>query len=391
MLSSPKVLILTGSYGNGHLQVTRTLSETFKRKGINNIVVSDLFLEAHPTLTSITKSFYIMSYTYGQRLYGLFYYGGNKQSILSKTAFIHKLGMQKLEEIVENEKPDIIVNTFPMLVVPEFRKKKGVTIPIFNILTDFCAHKNWIHEEIDRYYVATEELKQDIMNSNVPLSNIRVTGIPIQPQFEEDLEKQEILHKYDLKKDSEVILIIAGAFGVLKDMEEIVAKLSKEHRYQVVVVCGKNEKLRKKLTNRFLNTPRIKILGYSNHLYELMSVASIMVTKPGGITLSEALAIKTPLVLYRSVPGQELENACYFERKGAAFLVNDPTALIEKITQITRDSHLQNEMKLNMKKIHNPNAASVICTDILQFLEKNPGDHLLEGGSLEYDSISEWG
>ena len=123
MTKDPKILILTGSYGNGHLKVSKTLKEVFIKHGMKQIVESDLYLDAHPLITKASKYLYIKSFTYGQRLYGMFYYGGNRQKKYFQADIMNYYGMKKLTYLVETMKPDLIVNTFPMLVVPQLRKK----------------------------------------------------------------------------------------------------------------------------------------------------------------------------------------------------------------------------------------------------------------------------
>jgi processive 1,2-diacylglycerol beta-glucosyltransferase len=372
---NPKILILTGSYGNGHIQVTKTITESLKNKGFTNTVVSDLFLEAHPIITTFTKYLYIKSYTYGQKLYGLFYYGINNSNNHhidpnKKSGLISMFGLQTLINLVNKVKPDIIVNTFPMQVVPEFKKKTGAAIPIVNIVTDFCLHQNWIHNNIDRYYVATEELAETMKQFGIANDKIRVTGIPVKQNFERYIPTGPVYDKYHLNSKKPIILIFAGAYGVLKDVGKVVSHTYQKGNNQVVVVCGSNKKLQTSLESQFIDCPDIKILGYTNKIHELMKISTIMVTKPGGITLSEALTIQVPIILYRSVPGQERENASYFEQKGMAINTYHDGELIDYINQLVNDTSMQQRMKENMRNAYQRNAADRICEDIInQFMQ----------------------
>lgn len=365
MTKDPKILILTGSYGNGHLRVSKTLKDTFLKLGFKHIVESDLYLDAHPIITKASKYLYIKSFTYGHWLYGMLYYGGNRQKKYFQSDFMNHYGMKKLIYLVETLKPDIIVNTFPMLVVPEFIKKTGIQIPVVNVLTDYGLHKNWIHEEVDKYYVATENLKFDILDIGIPSDKIKVTGIPIDPNFEGAKDRGLLFESYHLDMNKPVILISAGAYGVLKDTEDTINRLLNDTQNQIIVVCGKNIELKKKLTEKFIEGENVLILGYTNKIYDLMKMATVMVTKPGGITLSEALAVQVPLLLYKSVPGQERENALYFVRNGAAIIVEHLDELMENISKIIQNENIQLNMKRNMKKLHNANASEVICKDII--------------------------
>ncbi len=367
MTCNPKILLLTGSYGNGHLKVTKTLKDMFLKQGVSqdNIVESDLFLDSHPILTKASKYLYIKSFTYGQKIYGFLYYGGSKKKRIISYDFLNKYGMTTLINLVEEVKPDIIVNTFPMPVVPEFRKKTGAQIPIVHVVTDYYAHKNWIHEEVDRYYVASETLKSDLMKLGFSSERIKVSGIPIDPVFEAKCDKKALFDSYQLDMNRPVVLIAAGAFGVLKDIDEMLSKLLSVNNNQVIVVCGKNEELKSTLTSKFAGNKNAVILGFTNKMDELMKISTVMVSKPGGITLSEALAVQVPLILYRPVPGQERENAIFFESKGAAVQVKRPNQLLDSIFNLLQDEKLRMNMKKNMKELYNEHATQVICEDVM--------------------------
>jgi processive 1,2-diacylglycerol beta-glucosyltransferase len=362
-----KVLILTGSYGNGHLQVTKSLQQMFLKKGVQDIVISDLFAEAHPLITNFTKYLYIKSYSFGQHVYGLFYYGSREMEHNKKiTSWFNAFGMRKLKETIEKEEPDVIVNTFPMLVVPEFRKKTRKRIPSFNVLTDYSLHNRWMHAEIDKYYVATEDMKQEMIELGIQDTAIQVSGIPIHSSFERACSISTIYQKYALNPSKKMILIMAGAYGVLKDTQDIVQDLSEDGENQVVVVCGNNGTLRQRLEKMFAEQECVRILGYINEIHELMRIAAVMITKPGGITLSEAIALQVPLVLYRSVPGQERENARYFAKQGAAVKVQHIPELISQTKTILKNDELRMSLRQNMELMYQARAAQFICEDILQ-------------------------
>lgn len=366
-----KILILTGSYGNGHLKVSKTLKEAFIKNGCNEIVESDLYLDAHPLLTKASKYLFLKAFTRGQRIYGKLYYAANKdKKFLKKADFMNNFGMKTLKSLVNIEKPDIIVNTFPMLVVPEFRKKSGAQIPIVNVITDYVLHKNWIHTEVDKYYVASEDLKRKLVDKGIPIKKVFVTGIPVESSFEEEADKTMIFQSFGLDKDKPVTLISAGAYGVMKDLGDVLNRLLTIQNHQVVVVCGKNSKLKAEITTQFGTNPNVRILGFTNRMSDLMKIASVMVTKPGGITLSEALSVQVPLVLYGGVPGQEIGNALFFEKNGAAVVVNHCNELVENIEKLIHNDYLRKSIQHNMKAMYHAYSAEVICKDVMTTVEK---------------------
>ncbi|WP_243290813.1 diglucosyl diacylglycerol synthase [Bacillus sp. FJAT-47783] len=370
MKSNPKILILTAKYGNGHIQVAKTLEQRCKQLGMN-VVLSDLYQESHPVITEVTKYLYLKSFSVGKQFYRLFYYGVDKMYDKRVLNVYYKMGNKRLHEIITNENPDIIINTFPMIVVPEYRRRTGKVIPTFNVLTDFCLHKIWVHPDIDKYYVASHEVKEKLIDLGTHPMDIMVTGIPIREPFEKEIDTAPLFDKFGLHPNKKTLLIMAGAHGVLKNVKDLCESFLHHEELQTVVVCGKNQALHEQLAPIANEHPhKLKALGYVENIDELFRISSCMITKPGGITLSEAAAIGVPLILYKPVPGQEKENAEYFERNGAAKIVTKIDQIGDVVNQLLQNPELIAEMKQNIQKLHHGNAVDTILTDILQQSEQ---------------------
>lgn len=371
MVSKSKVLILTEKYGNGHVQVAKTLQKECEKMGFGQVIITELYKESHPLISQLTKHLYIKSFSYGKRFYKLFYYGVDKMYNKRFMNLYYTLGYKRLSELIQTEKPDMIINTFPMMVVPEYRDKTGEIIPTFNVVTDFCLHKIWVHKNIDKYYVASEQVKKKILELGVKPNQVRITGIPIREQFEhskgEKVNNAKVYTKYNLDPTREIVLIMAGAHGVLKNVDKLCESLSKENNLQIVIVCGKNETLKKKLDPIAKLYPKTIIpLGYVENVDELFRISSCMITKPGGITLSEATALGVPVILYKPVPGQERENALFFEKKKSAVIVNDYKEMKEVVLNLLEDKKTLEVMRKNIKKMYHPNAAKAVLEDMIE-------------------------
>ncbi|NPC92720.1 diglucosyl diacylglycerol synthase [Bacillus sp. WMMC1349] len=361
------ILILTANYGNGHVQVAKTLYKECERLGFKNVTVSNLYQESNPVVSEITQFLYLKSFSIGKQFYRLFYYGVDKIYNKRKFNIYFKMGNKRLDQLVKQHKPDIIINTFPMIVVPEYRRRMGKVIPTFNVMTDFCLHKIWVHEHIDKYYVATDYVKAKLVEIGTHPNNVKITGIPIRRQFEEDIDTEEIYAKYQLSKDKKVLLIMAGAHGVLKNVKELCESLVKKDDVQVIVVCGKNVTLKNSLEELEAAHPhKLKTFGYVERIDELFRVTDCMITKPGGITLTEATAIGVPVILYKPVPGQEKENALFFEEKGAAIVINRHEEILESVSSLLADEQRLNQMKQNIKSLHLSQSSEVILKDIVE-------------------------
>ncbi|WP_111290330.1 diglucosyl diacylglycerol synthase [Bacillus safensis] len=367
MNTNKKILILTANYGNGHMQVAKTLYDECKSQGFEHVVVSNLYQESNPIVSEVTQYLYLKSFSIGKQFYRLFYYGVDKIYNKRKFNIYLKMGNKRLDELIQLHNPDIIIITFPMIVVPEYRNKTGKVIPTFNVMTDFCLHKIWVHENIDRYYVATDYVKQKLVEIGTHPSDVKVTGIPIRPQFEADVPKSIIYKKYGLSSDKKVLLIMAGAHGVLKNVKELCEALLLDSEVQIVVVCGKNAALKQSLSDLEQAHPdQLKALGYVEQIDELFRITDCMITKPGGITLTEATAIGVPVILYKPVPGQEKENALFFEDYGAAIVINRHEDILESVTNLLQDEEKLKTMKQNMKKLHLKQSSQTILEDIVE-------------------------
>lgn len=364
-----KILILTGSFGNGHLQVTQSVVNQFNEMNLDNLTVieHDLFLEAHPILTSICKKWYINSFKYFRNMYKAFYYSRPDQ--LDK-CFYKYYGLNKLINLLLKEKPDLILLTFPTPVMSVLTEQFDMNIPIATVMTDYRMQKNWITPHSQRYYLATEDLKDEFASIGIPKSQIKVTGIPIADKFEEEIDKTSWLRQNNLAPDKPTILMSAGAFGVSKGFDQMIQEiLNRSPHSQVVMICGKNKELKRTLSAQFKNYDNVLIVGYTKHMNEWIASSQLMITKPGGITISEALTRQTPMIFLNPAPGQELENANYFEEKGFGLIADTPEEAIQQVATLTNTPSKIAEMTQSMNESRIPYSTYKLCNDLLNLLD----------------------
>ncbi|MBA9088366.1 processive 1,2-diacylglycerol beta-glucosyltransferase [Fontibacillus solani] len=361
-----KVMILYASYGNGHYQASKAIETVFRRKGVTDIVLLDLMAQAHPLINEFTKFVYLNSFKTLPSIYGWIYNATRKmQSETALLRLINSFGTSTLLQAVTSFDPDLVIHTFPQLTLPRLLKKTGMSIPLINIITDFDLHGRWLHPEIHRYYVATDDLKQEMKDLGIPEERIMASGIPIQPDFNRIRQESSHLNNL-LHKNKKTILLMAGAYGVMQGNHDICEALTSSSQYQLIVVCGRNKELYRQLTDRFGNHPDVHIYGYINNVADVMTMSDCMITKPGGITLSEAIECRLPLILYRPVPGQELNNALYLQRKGIAAIAHNVDSLMVQINSMLHDETRFQEIQHKINDLRKPEAAEVIVNDIME-------------------------
>lgn len=371
------ILILTASFGNGHKSVAHTIGEEFNKTGYADTIICDLYKESHPLVNSVSKQAYLKSYDFGY-LYSLYYNGIEKLAHSSFGFWYRQLGKDYLKELIFNVKPDIIINTFPVMVSSEIKKKYSLEIPIYSIITDYCVHKIWLNDSINKYYIAHKDLVPVLKDWGIKNNQIEISGIPIDNAFESSNPQKsfEIVRKKYGISDDRIILINAGAFGVMKDITNICNRLDELDNVQSVVICGNNDKLRDDLEKSNYN--HVKPLGYINDVHHFYNISHCLITKPGGITLSEASSCCLPLILYNPVPGQELHNATLFEKKGAAIIAMDEDGIYNGVIDLLNKPRKLYSIRNALNNMYQKGSARRIVEDILnQIDEQNKSAQLL--------------
>ncbi|CAD2072969.1 Processive diacylglycerol beta-glucosyltransferase [Jeotgalicoccus aerolatus] len=356
-----KVLVITGSFGNGHLMVSNSLNTILEHYNID-VIQHDLYLEAHPLLTRVIKDWYMRCFTHFKPTYKLFYYARQDQL---NSCIYKKYGLNHLKTIIDIHQPDLILNTFPTPVLGLIKKELDITIPIHTVITDYCAHKNWVIENTHTYYVATKKIKFDLISKGVAAGMIKITGIPIAQNFKIKTDRTAWLKRFNLSPDKKTILISTGALGILKGFKSYVKSCADDINTQLVIICGKNDSLRLKLKNDFRTCSNVVIIGYTKSMKHWMSSSDVLITKPGGITLTEALVTETPVILYKPTPGQEMENAIYFQTNKMALVANNKKELMTHTESIIRNHSIRHTIKSQMRKEKNQQAAENIIENIL--------------------------
>lgn len=371
-----KVLILYASYGDGHKQVASALEQGLYEKGLR-VVSVDLYAEAYPWINAITRFLYMKSYQWGSRIYGMSYYWTRDLSSLSaKARLLYSFGIQKLRKLIREEKPDAIINTFPISALAELRKRAVTEVPTFAVVTDFSYHDLWIHPEIDKYFVATEDLKAVMMSRGIGPEHIRVSGIPLRKTFCRPSDTESIMARWHLDPAKKTVLVMGGAYGVLHHVKEMAQALLASPDIQIMLVCGRNKRMHAKLAEEFAGEARIHVHGYVEQISELMSVSACIVTKAGGITLSEALAMNLPIVIFRPVPGQERENAAFLAAAGAAIVARQVGELAAAVERLVSEEGRMQEMQSAIRALHCEDSTQRIVAEIIEDLWRKLGPGL---------------
>ena len=367
MNTPKKILILTCSHGSGHKMVANTLSRSFQERGAV-VRICDLFDEVNHPVNQAAGKAYLLSYSgIGKASYKKMY---DHVDSCPDSKAMHRfwaLTRKTLLRVLEEVRPDCIVNVYPYTVSAMLKSAHYPDIPVFSVVTDFCMPSPWMHPDTDKYYVACTNVTRQLLTMGVPHSKILETGIPIRDAFYKATSRRAVQKKYHLDPGRKTLMLFAGTYGVLKNMEEICQALDALPGLQTIVITGKNQKLHKKLDR--LSLVNTQISGFIPDIHELYRTADMLITKPGGISLSEVIAAGIPLILYQPTPGQEGGNAAWFKERGAAIVTQNQTELLVAVKALKDNEIQQYSMKNALKAMNYGHSASLITDDILSLLE----------------------
>jgi len=283
---------------------------------------------------------------------------------------IHKFNSIKLRKLIAAEKPDVIVCTqaFPCGTISDYKKTQGVTIPLVAVITDYAAHSYWLYDNVDLYIVPTAEVRESLADHGIDRDRIKVLGIPINPAFHVSVERDAARRHFGLSPDLPVVLIMGGGQG-LGPIKDIVRDIDRiDQPFQIVVATGINKMLKRSLDRKVKKMSRpVRILGYTHNMNELMCAADLLVTKPGGLTTSESLAMGLPLLIINPIPGQETKNADFLIRKRAALAADNSEMVASTVADLLKHPAKLKLMRENAKHLSRPDSALAIAGEIMHY------------------------
>ena len=240
---------------------------------------------------------------------------------LPLTHLVYRLDSSKFKSLLESFRPGVVVCTqaFPCGMVADYKRRTRLELPLVAVLTDYQAHSYWIHPDVDYYVVATETARERLRAKGIAQEKILVYGIPVDPRFCLHGNREQRLQKLGLSGEIPTLLLMGGSCG-FGPMEDLITEIDhSELKVQLLVVCGKNEKLFDRLSKRATVLRKTtRIFGFIDTVDELMEVSTCLITKPGGLTIAEALAKGLPMILWNPIGGQETANTEFLVRDGIA-------------------------------------------------------------------------
>lgn len=366
------VLILSCSTGEGHNSAAQAIYKQFKLE--NDTVMKKDFLSLYKKrkkpdffsscLNVITKN--------TPKVFGLLYKAGAVYSSTKITSPIYVMnGLYKkdLKRFVTENNIECIVSThlYAMECISHLKRSGNLNIKCYGVLTDYTCIPFLEETRQDGYFIPHKLLIDEVVSHGIKRDLIYPTGIPVDSKFNDRLSKEEAREKLGLGLDKKIVLIMTGGIGcgnIAAICEKLVEKY--DDNYQVLAMVGKNNTLKEELENRFNNTI-VKVIPFTKMVNYYMNASDVLITKPGGISTTEAAVANIPIIHAMAIPGCETKNAKFFEELGMSYNAKDEEAVLSYLNELLNSKEQRERMCTNQSLVINKNAAK----DIVRIIKEN--------------------
>lgn len=366
-------LILTSDSGFGHRSTANAIAKALVRAYPEEAVpyvINPIFEDSAHRWLQMAEENYDSNVKNHPSLYRFAYEASESRSIRTMIESTLTLALNKtLQKLVSSIHPQAIVSTNQMYNAPvrAVLDYLNEPIPFFTVVTDLAdVHSLWFTEGPDRFYVASDRVRERAIENAVPPENVIISGIPVDPDFAEaPLDKAALRQELSLSPDLPALLFVASkrVSGILEDLE---ALNSAEPRFQVAIIAGGDEELYQELRSRTWRFP-IRIENFVTNMPDWMHCADLLITKAGGLILSEGLAAGLPIILIDMLPGQEEGNVEFLTQNQAGVIAKDPAQLRHWVNLwLANDNQILNDVAAKARQLGRPAAAMTIAVDLWQ-------------------------
>ena len=368
-----RILIVSASAGTGHVRAAEALGKVFARQAeVEEVRCIDALKYTNLLFRDFYSKLYKQLVEKAPGFLGWWYKMSDEPWRTDRMrSMLDRLNMAPLIKQITGFNPDITVCThfLPATLISHLISEKKLQARLSIVVTDLDFHAMWLSRVFHRYFVALEETKVHLEKLGLPGDRISVSGIPIDPAFGEKADVRALRLELGLDPDLPVLLLSAGALGVSPAEVALEALLELRHPAQIVVVAGRNEVLRGRLEAIAARAPfpliRVVVIGYTEVMERWMGAATLLLGKPGGLTISEAMARGLPMVVISPIPGQEERNSDHLLENGIAIKCNEFTTLAFKVDALLGDPVRLDRMRGQALAHARPEAALAIVRTLL--------------------------
>lgn len=363
-----KVLILSISTGQGHHATGQAIEKQFAEMGVECRTL-DAYEYIEPMLKNVVSKGYLISTAYIPRItskaYDFVVKKTKPASDFSVTKMTNKFMAEELKTYLEEYNPDLIICTHVLSasmisILKEKGEWTGLTV---GVVTDFTVHPLWEESHYIDYYVTPSELLEyQMAKKGMDIKKMLPFGIPIRPEFSQAMPQDEARKLLGLDLYKPTILLMSGSMGYGK-IDVSLKKLDQLYfDFQIMVVCGNNKKMYKKISKLKDSMKKdVFVYAYVNNVHQMMDAADCIITKPGGITSSEALAKGLPMIMVNPIPGHEQRNAEFMLNNGLALYATKSFPIDEAVFSLFKHPERVSDLRHTIGLYGKQNAAQRLC------------------------------
>lgn len=373
-----KILFLSVPTGGGHHQAAKAMQGYFADRNDVECRVLDIAENVNSALAEALSKGYILTTTITPKIYGSLYdlldmRGNHSQGEVSKTnKFLSKAFRKKLYAYITSYRPDVIVSThlFATITLNRIAKHHPISAWLISIVTDYTIHPMWEQARSDYFITASELLSYQALKKWGTVEHIMPLGIPIHPKFAEKIPQSTARERLGVA-DKYTVLVMMGSMGYGTRMVDMLKGLdSLDEDFQVLVICGNNHKLKSRINKRKWKK-QVHAYGFVENVEVFMDACDCIITKPGGLSTSEALAKHLPILMLDPIPGQEDRNKEFMLNNGIALNLSDTFTAEEAVYQLIHYSFKATHLSDNAKRFAKPYAARDLGEFLIEICNKN--------------------
>ena len=377
-------MLLTAATGGGHLRAAAAIEKYIKENTPYDVVTVDALKAIGKFLDKTVCDSYLFMAKRTPALFGRLYKRTNKENLFSDLVpKLSGLFSSLLLRSIEDYEPDVIITTHPFAteMVSDLKEDGSVKAPLICVITDYGVHRAYICDYVDAYVVASDDMVPELTAFGVPKEKIYPFGIPVHGVFFDHVDQDEMLRQLDLDPALPTLLFMAGSFGVSNIIKLYRELEATDVPMQIIVITGRNEKLYEAFEKEIGQGSRIptKLVYFTDEVEKYMHAADLLVTKPGGLTVSEALACNLPMAVFDAIPGQEEDNANFLKTHDMCVRLQKGGDFAQEISSLLRERHRLQEMREACREFDKSQSVPNMLALIQELLQAQ-GDPAQEDG-----------
>jgi processive 1,2-diacylglycerol beta-glucosyltransferase len=370
----PRILVLHAAVGTGHTSAANALGEAFRRKQSGDVRVEDALDFGSRLFRETLSRAYLRASSKAPTLWRMLYESsdlGDPDLVSTMNelwAPIERLPVPRLLRFVAEYAPDAIVCThmLPVMVLQKLKREGALPQPLYCVITDYMVHSMWINNAVDGYFLATGLTRDAMIARGVPASILHVTGIPVRPEIAEPKAADAVRARHDLPADGPIITLFGSGIEPRRVRLVVSRLLAASIPGLLVVVGGRSDALMQSIAD-LQDGPmmRLRRLGRIDYVDDLVAASDLVITKSGGLIVSEVLARGTPMVILDPIPGQEEWNADFVAGSGAGIQLKHPEAVPPAALRLLAHPERLAMMREQAGRVGKPRAALDIADTVL--------------------------